>query len=96
MFSLIFVVICLSFIALGHYGPKYLKKLQDTLEEKEYEERSYKERTLRALERMASSVPDPDAEPHQPSKLESFLEGNRKILEKQKVRRAIKEELDID
>jgi hypothetical protein len=91
----LFILLCLGALALGHYGPKQLVKWQKALDEKRAGEQDYKDRTLRALERLSSEVPDHE-DVKERSALDSFLEGNKKILEKQKVRQAMSDELGID
>ena len=92
MFLTLFMVGC---VILGIVGPKYVERLQRHLEAKKAEEQDYRDRTLRALERTASAVPL-ETEVEEPSTLDCLLEGNRKILEKQRVRKAMKDELGID
>jgi hypothetical protein len=91
----IFFIIFIVFILLGHFGPKYLDKLQKHLEEKNECKREYEDRTLRALERLSDAVPLEEVSP-EPSALDNFLKANKKILEKEQVRQAMKNELGID
>lgn len=87
------------FLVAMYFLLKWATKLVNTLAQEHNDQknfdRDYKERTMRALERVSDSLaPETPVEPER-SKLECLLEGNRKILEKKKVRQAMETELKI-
>ena len=97
MFSLIFMLVCLLLLAIGLKGPGLVEKWAAILNEGKEQEQDYKDRTIRALERMASATPLEEEEVEEDrSTLDCFLEGNKKILEKQKVKQAMRDELGIN
>lgn len=94
MFTLVFLL-CIVMFIISHFGLKLLAEWQKSLDEASERENDYRGRTLRALERMSSAVPEEESIEER-STLDSFLEGNRKILEKSQIRHAMKDELGID
>ena len=89
------ILLCIVLFIISRFGIKLLGELQKALDEDSERESDYRNRTLRALERMSSAVPEEEGVVER-STLDSFLEGNRKILEKSQIRHAMKDELGID
>lgn len=87
------VLICVLLALLFNWLSKKLQKLSEVLAEEDSAKKVYNDRTLRALERLS----EPDEDPNEPrTTLDCFLEGNKRIITKNAIRKAIEEERGLD
>jgi hypothetical protein len=96
MFTTLLLLFFIGLIFLSKKGEKYFKQRAIDMAAKERYDEDYKNRTLKALEDMSDAFTPEELETLQePSLLENFLEGNKELEEKRKVRQAMKDELGI-
>lgn len=93
--AILFFFFCLGLIFFSRWGLKVVARMSKEHEAKESEEKDYKIRTLKALERVSEVMAPKDEVQVKRTALQNLLEGNRVLEEKRQVRQAMKDELGV-
>jgi hypothetical protein len=96
MITACLILFFIALIILSNKGEKYFKRKALEQEASDRYEADYRDRTLKALERMSDPTPAEEVKDvKENTLLENFLEGNKELEEKRKIREAMKNELGI-